>query len=301
MSFSDIIEYLRLVNSKLPFRLFDLIFLVSFMVYVWEESVFGTVTAFFHLIAIVCSFLLSLILYPFLSTLLVKILPLTKGFADAIAFIIIAGIIYGILTFLKSRYGHKVTPQLPPIADRLGGIFFGALSYLVLVLFFVALILSFPVSSVIKKEIQTSLSGRFLLIRSHVLESSIRSVFGGAIEDTLSFITIKPDSNETIALRFHTQNYKRDIAAENRMFEMVNQERAKRGLPLLTQAPNLADVGRAHAADMLERGYFSHNTPEGLSPFDRIDNAGISYTFAAENLAFAPDVENTTAASACRS
>lgn len=291
MSPSDIIEYIRLINASLPFRLFDLIFLVSFIVYVWEESVFGIVTAFFHLIAIVCSFLLSLILYPFLAALFLEILPLTKGFADAIAFILIAALIYGILTILKAKFGEKITPQLPPIVDRIGGGIFGAMSYFVLVLFFVALILSFPVSGVIKKEIQSSISGRFLLVRSHVLESSIRSVFGGAIQDTLSFITVKPDSNESIKLRFQTSNYKQDPESEDQMLEMVNEERAKYGLTALRKAPNLADVSRAHAADMLERGYFSHNTPEGLSPFDRIDKAGISYTFAAENLAFAPDVE----------
>ncbi len=291
MNPSDVIEFIRIINAKLPFRLFDLIFLVSFIVYVWEESVFGVVTAFFHLIAIVCSFLLALMLYPFLSGLFVKILPLTKGFADAIAFILIAGIIYGILAILKARYGEKITPTLPPIADRIGGAVFGSISYFVLVLFFVALILSFPISGVIKKEIQSSISGKFLLVRSHLLESSIRSVFGGAIKDTLSFITIKPDSDESIKLRFQTTNYKQDTSAEDQMLKMVNQERAKQGLPALTKGLNLADVGRAHAADMLERGYFSHNTPEGLSPFDRIDKAGISYTFAAENLAFAPDVE----------
>lgn len=291
MNPSDIIEYIRIVNAKLPFRLFDLIFLVSFVVYVWEESVFGVVTAFFHLIAIVCSFLLALMLYPFVAGMSLKLFPLTKGFADAIAFIIIAGIIYGILTILKAKYGEKVTPTLPPIADRIGGAVFGSVSYFVLVLFFVALILSFPISGVIKKEIQSSISGKFLLVRSHVLESSIRSVFGGAIKDTLSFITVKPDSDESIKLRFHTSNYKRDEKAEAEMLKMVNQEREKKDLPALTKAPNLGEVGRVHAADMLERGYFSHNTPEGLSPFDRIDRAGISYTFAAENLAFAPDVE----------
>jgi len=52
----------------------------------------------------------------------------------------------------------------------------------------------------------------------------------------------------------------------------------------------LQPVGRAHAADMLKRGYFSHYTPEGLSPFDRMEQAGITYLYAGENLAFSPNV-----------
>ncbi len=41
---------------------------------------------------------------------------------------------------------------------------------------------------------------------------------------------------------------------------------------------------------MLARGYFSHYTPEGLSPFDRMAKANIAFIAAGENLAFAPNV-----------
>ena len=42
---------------------------------------------------------------------------------------------------------------------------------------------------------------------------------------------------------------------------------------------------------MLARGYFSHYTPEGLSPFDRMNQAHISFTYAGENLAFSANVQ----------
>jgi len=44
-----------------------------------------------------------------------------------------------------------------------------------------------------------------------------------------------------------------------------------------------------HAYDMLERRYFGHVTPEGESPFDRLREAGISYSWAGENLALNRD------------
>ena len=53
----------------------------------------------------------------------------------------------------------------------------------------------------------------------------------------------------------------------------------------------LTEVGRAHCLDMFKRSYFSHYTPEGSSPFDRMREAKINYTFAGENLAYAPSVE----------
>jgi uncharacterized protein YkwD len=39
---------------------------------------------------------------------------------------------------------------------------------------------------------------------------------------------------------------------------------------------------------MFKTGYFSHYTPEGLSPFDRMTEADIIFTYAGENLALAP-------------
>ena len=42
-------------------------------------------------------------------------------------------------------------------------------------------------------------------------------------------------------------------------------------------------VARAHSADMRDRGYFDHVDPEGLDPFDRAEQAGL--TALAENIA----------------
>lgn len=45
-------------------------------------------------------------------------------------------------------------------------------------------------------------------------------------------------------------------------------------------------TAHAHSQDMIARNYFAHNTPEGLSPFDRITNAGYVFAAAGENLAW---------------
>src|SRR4030043_59710 len=71
---------------------------------------------------------------------------------------------------------------------------------------------------------------------------------------------------------------------------VLNKERKSQGLKLLIWDDQLMEVGRAHCLDMFERGYFSHYTPEGASPFDRMDKAGIDYKAAGENLAYAPNV-----------
>jgi uncharacterized protein YkwD len=42
---------------------------------------------------------------------------------------------------------------------------------------------------------------------------------------------------------------------------------------------------------MFARGYFSHISPEGKSPFDRMKAGGVSFGSAGENLALAPTLE----------
>ena len=71
------------------------------------------------------------------------------------------------------------------------------------------------------------------------------------------------------------------------MLALVNQERGQRGLKPLQADEALRAVARAHSRDMFARGYFSHISPEGRSPFDRIRAADIRFLAAGENLALA--------------
>ncbi|MGY1682869.1 CAP domain-containing protein [Geodermatophilus sp. SYSU D01176] len=76
-----------------------------------------------------------------------------------------------------------------------------------------------------------------------------------------------------------------DPSAEAAVLALVNEARAAAGCGALTADPALAAVARAHSADMRDRDYFSHTSPEGLSPFDRAEQAGIGYS-RAENIAY---------------
>jgi uncharacterized protein YkwD len=77
-----------------------------------------------------------------------------------------------------------------------------------------------------------------------------------------------------------------DAAAfEKEVLDLVNVERSKEGLQPLVWDDQLAAVARAHCVDMAQRRFFAHTNPDGLSPFDRMRNAGIAYRAAAENIA----------------
>jgi len=65
----------------------------------------------------------------------------------------------------------------------------------------------------------------------------------------------------------------------------VNAVRAQRHLIPLHRLPELDAVARAHSQDMLRRGFFAHENPEGANPVDRLHAHRVEgFTLAAENL-----------------
>ena len=72
---------------------------------------------------------------------------------------------------------------------------------------------------------------------------------------------------------------------EYEVLELTNKQRAEHGLDALIWNQDLAAAAEEHCIDMAERDYFDHKTPEGLSPFDRMKKLGITYIYAAENIA----------------
>ncbi|WP_059103981.1 CAP domain-containing protein [Shouchella shacheensis] len=77
-----------------------------------------------------------------------------------------------------------------------------------------------------------------------------------------------------------------DITAEEQqMVDSVNQERQQAGLAPLHVDTQLTEVARVKAQDMIDNNYFSHNSPTYGSPFDMMDQFGVQYNTAGENLA----------------
>lgn len=103
---------------------------------------------------------------------------------------------------------------------------------------------------------------------------------------------VAPGAKETdehfIALSFSTTEYTIRPDLEQEMLRLINAERAMAGEGPLKMDADLTRLARDYSADMFTRGYFSHNTPEGVDPFQRMKKASIKYRYAGENLALAP-------------
>lgn len=66
---------------------------------------------------------------------------------------------------------------------------------------------------------------------------------------------------------------------------LTNSARSENGLGSLTTNSKLASAAYAKAQDIIEKDYFAHNSPDGKTPWDFINEAGYSYSYAGENLA----------------
>jgi cysteine-rich secretory family protein/TerD domain-containing protein len=67
--------------------------------------------------------------------------------------------------------------------------------------------------------------------------------------------------------------------------ERTNAERARHGLAPLTTDARLGAAAQAHSADMVRRGFFAHENPDGKQVWDRAVAAGYAYRKVAENIA----------------
>ncbi|HHW55970.1 MAG: CAP domain-containing protein [bacterium] len=72
---------------------------------------------------------------------------------------------------------------------------------------------------------------------------------------------------------------------QEEMLALINGEREREGLSPLFLQDELTAVALAHARDMIARDYFSHISPDNLSPADRLHQAGLTFNVMGENLA----------------
>ena len=110
------------------------------------------------------------------------------------------------------------------------------------------------------------LSGRLLSLIA-ILLLSIR---------VFSFASASLVSNEDLVPKQITSN---------NIIALTNQTRAEFGITSLKESLVLNKAAQAKAEDMLNKGYFAHNAPDGKTPWQFLENVGYDYFAAGENLA----------------
>lgn len=271
----------------------DLIIILVLLYYGSEAWRHGFWIILVDFISFFGSLLFSLRIYKFASAFLIQHFTFARSLANALGFLLVAifsevifsYVLASLLSLLPKKFLHhklnKILGILPGIGE---GVIFVA--------FVLTLAIAFPVSPKIKADISESTVGGYLLEKTTSVEKSVNEVFGGVIEDSLTYLTVKTESKESIPLQVESEKLSIDEKSESQIFALVNEERAKMGVTQLAWDPQIVPIARAHAQDMWERKYFSHFSPEGKDVGDRLNEAGILYTVAGENLALAPTVNS---------
>lgn len=72
---------------------------------------------------------------------------------------------------------------------------------------------------------------------------------------------------------------------QKKIIELTNQERAKKGLPPVSENEALNKAATLKAQNMFDENYWAHFAPSGKTPWDFILGSGYRFTYAGENLA----------------
>lgn len=270
----------------------DLIIVGVMIYYATLAWKYGFISLLADFASFTLSLLISLRIYKFAAELLKDNFSLTTSLSNASGFIltaILAEMILGLIfrslvsmlpaKIFKSKV-NKIFGLLPALGEGL-----------LLTAFILTAVIALPVRPSVKKAVSESKLGGIIIQKTSGVERTINQVFGGAINDALTYLTIEPKSDETIKLDVNVGVLTVDEKSETQMFTDLNNERVKRGLPPLVLDKRHTAVARDYARDMWNRKYFSHYNPEGETVADRFEKAKIDYGVIGENLAYAPTEE----------
>jgi uncharacterized protein YkwD len=269
-------------------QLVDLLFLVVILLSAWNGWRAGFIYAATGLITWVGSLAAAFCLYPYAVRPITYFVPGLGIWTLPVAFL---------LTLLLARlllwlFFSRLLAVLPPEAhanwlNRLLGILPGLINGVVAAAVIALLFMALPLSDRFAEQLRRSQLADDLTWPAEWVEERLSPVFEQPVERTITRMSIEPHSEEAVKLPYTTHRLEERPDLEREMLQLVNRERARRGIGPLVADTALRVVARAHSTDMFERGYFSHNTPEGEDPFGRMRAAHIDFMTAGENLALA--------------
>ncbi|HYE75745.1 MAG TPA: CvpA family protein [Blastocatellia bacterium] len=273
-------------------NLIDLLLLAFILLGAMLGYLRGFILGVLDLFHLVFSFLLALRFYGTLSKHLASLLRLTDYWAPPLAFILIF-ILSGIVIRLAAAYLLRRFPISPRFShyNRLLGVLPGLVNGALIAAVIAPLMLMLPLPDGAVEQVRaSSLANKFMAFTQR-LDDAVSPVFEPALKQALNMLTVPPESNQMLRLPYKVTSARARPDLEAQMLVLVNEERAAVGLKPLSADPELTPVARKHSDDMFSRGYFSHYTPEGRSPSDRLREAGVRYFLAGENLALAPTLQ----------
>lgn len=269
----------------------DLIIILVLIYFASEAWRHGFWVILVDFISFLGSILISLSFYKYIALFLRSNFSLSSSLSNAIGFLAMAVVTEGILGFILAQFLRLIPKKLREnILLRMAAVIPAIGEGFILIAFILTLAVAFPIKPEIKSDIVRSRLGGEILAKTVTLEKTVSEIFGGVIEDSLTYLTVKPGSRETISVPTASNDLRADTESAKEMFGLVNNERNKLGITQLIWSDKIAKVAQDYAFYMWRNHYFGHISLDGKDVGDRLKAAGINYSVAGENLALAPTV-----------
>ncbi|WP_205499990.1 CvpA family protein [Rufibacter psychrotolerans] len=267
----------------------DLLLLFIFLTNLWTGWYRGFLYGVLDFVRWVGSLFIGLTFYPYVAEWLQKLVDWNEMWLLPLSFFLVAMVaslgIQALAEWVLSRFPRHIQTHK---GNQVLGLLPGLLNGFVTAAIVVFLLTAFPLPENVQDEVQESALATRMASYTEKAEMAFAPIFEKAANRTMQKLTVNPGSQEMIELPYKVTRMKPRPDLEAEMLELVNRERAKENLEPLRADTLLRAVARRHSEDMFRRGYFSHYTPEGWSPFDRIRKARVPFRLAGENLALAP-------------
>ena len=274
------------------FNWVDLVIVLLLLVFIYDGFDRSLLSELLDFASFLLAFFLSFIYYQIPGNFFETQLKVPHGFSLALGFMTIWFVseiaFFATVKTLIVKLHIKLNKYFP--GEKILAVIPAFLRGLIFIALFLVLIATFPINPGIKKDVLNSKLGSLILKNAYQFEQPVKQVFGAVSQDSLTFLTIKPKTDEEVDLGFKIDDFTTDEKSEMDMIDLVNQERTKRGFGKLEFDSDLRIVARMHSEDMFRRGYFAHYSKEGKSVADRADQVGIDYLVIGENLAYAPSL-----------
>ena len=277
---------------NLNINFIDLIIFIVVLYFIIQGVKFGFWIVLSNFLSFLGSLFISLRYYRPVSGILKNILPFPRSISNTLGFLLTAIITEVILGMFLGMLVHKIPKKYSKNAFmKFLSIFPSLGEALIIISFILILIISLPITPELKNDISSSSIGSGLIKGTQEFEIRLKNIFGEAVEDSLTYIVIRPETEERVILQAKPIKLEIDEKTEKEMVDLVNNERRNRGIKELKLLPEAIPVARDYAKDMWERKYFSHISLEGEDVSDRLEKAGIKYFIVGENLALAPTLK----------
>lgn len=245
-----------------------------------------------QIIAIIVALIVSFWLFPPVADWMEKQFLLPIAVARPLSLVIIFCIASYAFQFVGSIVARLIAPvtQTNPINRALGAVL-GGLRLAFTLSVILTVLVTLPLSPSLKGPIESARFAKPLIQLSVKLEQLLGRWFQNDSLNALSYKIVGTEDTTTTSLNYTVADAKEDVESEAKLFALINFTRQKDNKSVLKPDEKLRAAARAHARDMLAKGYFSHLSPQGEDVADRVTAAGAVATVVGENLANAPTVE----------